>query len=251
MVVIAGIAIAGPHFATAAAGNEPLLGIALGSTPELVRHALEQRFPDCPMTINGYRDESGKVTHVVASFEIEPLINQCGEETASTDVSEAVEARFAHPDVDSRQPLFALKVTRRFARPISNRLVRYRLSDVESGLIEKYGSPVDRQQTRTVYSPDYVMKFGLKGRFTPTEKVIVRYLWAKAGSANEKSATSDWGPSYVRAEIELENAKEVLPKGALYVVSVHIEAIDRVLDDRELERLVAKRQRTKERNTRF
>ena len=40
------------------------------------------------MTINGYRDESGKVTHVVASFEIEPLINQCGEETASTDVSD-------------------------------------------------------------------------------------------------------------------------------------------------------------------
>jgi hypothetical protein len=219
-------------------------GIALESTPQSVAALLAATYKPCGPVRSVYRHNPGAGGPAIAALGInpgltagDPVFQQpCSYSPAGDDLIDAIDARFAHPDVDGKQGLYWLEAYRGYPDAVHARPPRLRMSfdELRSELFRTYGKPIDERRERyTSAAANLATSLGID-KNVKREDYRVRYLWAADGrladAAHDDSPCECTGP-YVRAVIEISRSPSTLPKNKFYVLSVTL-----LVEDPELRR---------------
>ena len=213
-------------------------GIALDATPEAVKAFLDARYKECRSDRFVYRhgDATGRQT---AALAINPglaahdpaSLTTCAFSPAGDGITDSIEARFAHPDVDPDRRLYSLLVFREYPDVVYARPPRVRttFAEVRKALFQTYGKPIDERRERVASAAaNRIKSLGLAGN-VKREDYLVRYLWAVEGrlpDVEQEDAPCDCKARYVKAVIEISRSPSTIPADAFYVLSVKLQVED-------------------------
>ena len=150
---------------------------------------------------------------------------------------DSVEARFTHPDVDPKQPLYWLQTFRAYPDVVHATPPRVRTSfdEVRDELLRRYGKPSDERRERIVsYAASTEASLGVVKK-VKREDYLVRYLWSANGrlGPDSEAAACDCVDRYVEAFIEISRSPATTPPNKLYVLSVRLLIEDPALRRRQ------------------
>ena len=133
---------------------------------------------------------------------------------------DSVEARFTHPDVDPKQPLYWLQTFRAYPDVVHATPPRVRNSfdEVRNELFRRYGKPSDERRERIVsYAASTETSLGVVKK-VKREDYLVRYLWSANGRLGpySEAAACDCVDRYVEAFIEISRSPATIPPNKLY-----------------------------------
>jgi hypothetical protein len=186
------LACGGVH--AAAPKETAAFGLALDATPDAVKRFLVSRYAPCNVVRSVYRSHSSGAAPQTAEFAInaglaghDPAsLTPCTYSPAGEDVVDSVEARFTHPDVDPKQPLYWLQAYRSYPDVVHSEPPRVRTSfdEVRRELFRTYGKPSDERRERIVsYAASTQTSLGVVKK-VEREDYLVRYLWSAKGPAH-------------------------------------------------------------------
>jgi hypothetical protein len=220
----------------AAAPTHPAaFGLELGASPGFVKTALEERYQACTVVRSIYHEVPGESAPQTAALAINPGLSfndigapdVCAYSPAGSGITDAVDARFVHPDLDRNQPLYSVEVQRLYPDIVYGQPPRLRNSfdALRAELFRTYGRPVDERREKVASSAaNLAASLGI-AHDVKREDYVVRYLWAARGrlakDEYERAACDCEGP-YVKAAIEISRSPSTIPKNKFYVLSVTI-----------------------------
>jgi hypothetical protein len=221
-------------------------GIALDATPDSVKTFLAERYKPCRVGSSVYRHRMGEAEASIAAIEINPglaqhdpgSLNLCAYSPAGDGVTDAIDARFTHPDVDRNQPLYSLEVFRAYPDVVHTGPPRVRIAfdDVRSELFRTYGKPIDQRRERIASSAaNRATSLGIY-KNVKREDYVVRYLWASEGrlpDVEHDDIGCDCTGRYVKAIIEISRSPSTIPKNKFYALSVKLVVEDPDLHTRQ------------------
>jgi hypothetical protein len=211
-------------------------GIALDATPDSVKTFLAERYEPCRVGSSVYRHRMGEAEASIAAIEINPglaqhdpgSLNLCAYSPAGDGVTDAIDARFTHPDVDRNRPLYSLEVFRAYPDVVYTEPPRVRVAfdDVRTELFRAYGNPIDQRRERIASSAaNRATSLGIYKK-VKREDYVVRYLWASEGRLHCVGR-------YVKAIIEISRSPSTIPKNKFYALSVEVVVEDPDLRTRQ------------------
>ena len=221
-------------------------GLALDATPESVRSVLARRYAPCSVARSIYRNHRTDSAPQIAELAInaglaahDPAsLSPCTYSAAGDGVIDSIEARFTHPDVDPKQPLYWLQVYRSYPDVVHAVPPRVRTSfdDVRNELFRTYGKPSDERRERIVsYAASTQTSLGVV-KPVKREDYLVRYLWAAKGrltGADPEAAACDCADRYVEAVIEISRSPATKPPNKSYALSLRLLVEDPALRRRQ------------------
>ena len=231
------VAIAFTAFSFAAQAAAPkqagAFGIELGATPNIVASAFADRYRPCSAVKSIYHGVPGETTQPIAELDINPGLtfndigapDVCSYSPAGDGITDSIETRFAHPDVDHNQPAFSIEAKRVWPDVVYAPVPKLRNSfdNVRAELFRIYGRPIDERREQIASSAaNLAFSLGI-GQNVKREDFLVRYLWATKGrlpDVENQDATCDCGARYVKAVIEISRSPSTIPKNKFYVLSV-------------------------------
>jgi hypothetical protein len=209
-------------------------GIALGATPDSVKSFLAERYAHCHVSRSVYRRHTSATPPQIAEFAInaglaahDPAsLTPCTYSPAGEGMMDSVEARFTHPDVDPKQPLYWLQTFRVYPDVVHATPPRVRISfdEVRKELFRRYGKPSDERRERIVsYAASTATSLGVV-KMVKREDYLVRYLWSANGrlGSYSEAAACDCVERYVEAFIEISRSPATTPPNKLYALSVRL-----------------------------
>ena len=217
-------------------------GVALDATPEVVRTFLAQRYDRCNVARSVYRQRSGDTAPRTAGLAINPglaahdpaSLTPCTYSPAGEGIVDAIEARFAHPDVDPQQRLYWLEAFRAYPDVVQTDPPRVRITfeTVRSELFRTYGKPIDERRERIVsYAASAATSLGV-ARKVRRDDYLMRYLWAAQGRLREAAqdeAACECTGRHVEAIIEISRSPSTVPRNQLYPLSLRLIVVDPAL----------------------
>ena len=221
-------------------------GVQLGASPNAAASILANRYPPCGAIESAYRELPAERTQYIAGLDINPGLtfndlgapDVCSYSPAGDGVTDSIEARFVHPDVERDQPLYQITATRVWPDVIYAPMPKLRNSfdEIRSELFRMYGKPIDeRRESVASAAANLASSLGI-GRNVKREDYRVRYLWATTGrlAAVEHEGTAcDCGPRYVKAVIEISRSPSTMPKNRYYVSTMTLLVEDNGLRSRQ------------------
>ena len=237
--------------------SDSVFGLALGASPQSVASALAKGYPACRVVKSVYRASPGDDGEQIAELAINPGVisndfgpNLCVHSPAGDDITDSIEARFAHPDIDRARIAYSIAAKRVFPDVVYLKPLRFRNSfeELQAELFRTYGRPIDRRRERVASSAaDLAKNLGID-RNVKREDFLVRYLWARKGrlpDVEREDANCDCGGRYVKAVIEISRSPSTIPKNKFHVLSLTLFAEDPELRARQ-DAWNAQRQRPKQ-----
>ena len=230
----------------AAPADGAAFGIEIGATPESVAQALARRYRDCSVVKSVYHALPGDDARPIAALGINPdlvyddigAIDVCSYSPAGNGIVDAIDARFVHPSIDSRQIAYSIEARRVFpdAAHSPTRRVQRTFEAVRAELLRTYGRPVDERRERTVSAAaNRAKSLGIREN-GKREDFLVRYLWSERGrlpDVERQGATCNCAGRYVKAVIEISRSPTTIPKNMFYVLSVALFVEDADLRARQ------------------
>lgn len=220
-------------------------GVALGATPDSVKSFLAERYAPCHVSRSVYRHHASGTAPPTAEFAInaglaahDPAsLTPCTYSPAGEGMMDSVEARFTHPDVDRKQPLYWLQTFRAYPDVVHATPPRIRISfdEVRRELVRRYGKPSDERRERIVsYAASTETSLGVVKK-VKREDYLVRYLWSANGrlGPDSEAAACDCVDRYVEALIEISRSPATTPPNKLYALSVRLLVEDPALRRRQ------------------
>lgn len=210
-------------------------GIALDATPQVVAPLLAARYQSCRVARSFYRVRPGTTDKQIAALAINPglashdpgTLSLCTHSPAGDGVTDAIDARFAHPEVGRNQPLYSLEVMRVYPDAVYAQPPRFRMSfdELRRELLRTYGKPTDERRERIAsYAANQMKSLGID-KNVKREDYVVRYLWAKAGrltDAGYEDNPCECTGRYVKAVIEISRSPSTTPRNTFYALSVKL-----------------------------
>lgn len=221
-------------------------GFNLHSTPKVAMSTFEREYKPCNPLRSIYHERAGDSGQITAGLSVNPGLmyndigapDVCSFSPAGDGITDAVEAKFTHPDIDADQPMYSLEVQRLYPDVVYGHPARLRntFAALHAQLLRTYGRPIDERRERISSSAaNLAASLGI-GKDVKREDYLVRYLWAAKGrlvnQEGEQSTCQCEGP-YVKAIIEISRAPSTIPKNTFYVLSVTISAEDQELRARQ------------------
>jgi len=237
-------------FSFAAQGAAPkqagAFGVELGATPNTVAEVLADRYRPCSAVKSIYHEMPGESTPPIAELDINPGLtfndigapDVCSYSPAGDGITDSIETRFTHPDVDRHQPAFSIETKRVWPDVVYAPVPKLRNSfdEVRADLFRIYGRPIDeRREHIASAAANLAASLGV-GQNVKREDYLVRYLWAVKGrlpDVENQDATCDCGGRYVKAVIEISRSPSTIPKNKFYVLSVALFVEDSDLRARQ------------------
>jgi hypothetical protein len=188
-----------------------------------------------------YHEVPGETTQPIAELDISPGLtfndigapDVCSYSPAGDGITDSIETRFAHPDVDRNQPAFSIEAKRVWPDVVY--------------------APVPRCAIRsTMCARSYFVSTGDRST-TGANASLLRQIWRSASvsvktssamttwsgicgrprghlpDVENQDATCDCGGRYVKVVIEISRSPSTIPKNKFYVLSVAL-----FVDDPEL-----------------
>jgi len=244
-IAIAGVLACASGFA-ATPRQTAAFGIALDATPDSVKSFLARRYAPCNVARSVYRNHPSGAAPQTAELAInaglaahDPAsLSPCTYSPAGEGMTDSVEARFTHPDVDPQQPLYWLQVFRAYPDVAHATPPRIRTSfdDVRNELFRTYGKPSDERRERIVsYAASTETSLGVAKKIK-RDDYLVRYLWSAKGrltGADPEAAACDCADRYVEAVIEISRSPATTPPNKLYALSLRLLVEDPALRHRQ------------------
>ena len=240
-IAIAGVLACASGFA-ATPRQTAAFGIALDAAPDSVKRFLTEHYAPCTVARSIYRDgAAGTDTHTadltvnagLAAHDPASL-DPCTYSPAGEGITDSIEARFTHPDVDPKQPLYSLLAFRVYPDVAEAKPPRVRVSfdDLRNELFRTYGKPIDERRERIVsYAANTAASLGV-ARKVKREDRLVRYLWAAKGKlpdVDREDAGCDCAERYVEAVIEISQSPSTIPRNKPYALSLRLLVEDPAL----------------------
>jgi hypothetical protein len=221
-------------------------GFDLYSPPMAALATFERDYQACYPVRSIYHERPGDRGAITASLSVNPgmIYNDigapdvCSYSPAGDGITDSVEAKFVHPDVDPAQPMYALAVQRLYPDVAYGRPGRLRntFAALRMQLFRMYGRPVDQRREKIVSSAaDLAASLGI-GDDIKRQDYLVRYLWTAKGKLldqEEEESTCRCDAPYVKAVIEISRSPATIPKNTYYVLSMKISVEDPVLRARQ------------------
>jgi hypothetical protein len=220
-------------------------GIALDATPETVKSLLDAQYKECRPDRLVYRhgDAAGRHTAALAinlglAAHDPASLTPCAFSPAGDGITDSIEARFAHPEVDPDRRLYSLLALRDYPDVVYAQPPRVRttFAEVRKALFETYGKPIEERRERVVSTAaNRAVSLGL-GKNIKREDYLVRYLWATEGhlpDVEPEDATCDCKGRYVKAVVEISRSPSTMPPNAFYALSVKLLVEDPELRSRQ------------------
>ena len=232
-IIVIGL-IAVSFGARAAAPKQAMaFGVELGASPQAVAGSLGERYRPCSAVKSIYHELPGEHVQHIAELDINPGLtfndigapDVCSYSPAGDGITDSIETRFAHPDIDRNQPAFSIEAKRVWPDVVYAPVPKLRNSfdDVRAELFRIYGRPIDERRERIASSAaNLAASLGI-GQNVKRDDYLVRYLWATKGrlpAVENQDATCDCGGPYVKAVIEISRSPSTIPKNKFYVLSV-------------------------------
>jgi hypothetical protein len=221
-------------------------GIALGATPDSVRKFFDSSYQSCNIAEFVYQNapvENVRQTHTLA---INPglaahdpaSLSVCAYSPAGDDLTDALDARFVHPEVDRDQPLYFLEAFRLYPDVVHAEPPRLQTSfdEVRAKLFRTYGKPIDERRERITSSAANMIKSLGIGKKVEREDYLVRYLWATEGrlaDVEREGVGCDCAGRYVKAVIEISRSPSTRPRNKFYPLSLKLIVEDSDLRGRQ------------------
>ena len=210
-------------------------GLELGTPPQSVARSLAERYGACSVVKSIYHELPGQAARHTAGLDINPGLtfndigapDVCAYSPAGDGITDSIETRFAHPDVDRNQALYSIEATRVYPDVVYAQRPRLRSSfdEIRAELFKQYGRPIDERRERVTSSAaNLAMSLGI-GQNVKREDYLVRYLWAKKGrlpDVENQDASCDCSGLYVKAVIEISRSPSTIPKNKFYALSVAV-----------------------------
>jgi hypothetical protein len=222
------------------------LGFALGSTPTAALSTFERDYKPCNPVRSIYHESPGDRGPITAGLSVNPGLiyndigapDVCSFSPAGDGITDAIEAKFAHPDVDGSQLMYSLEVQRLYPDVVYGHPARLRntFDAIRAELFRTYGKPIDeRREGITSAAANLAASLGI-GKEVKRQDYLVRYLWVAKGRLLDQEfeeATCRCDGPYVKAVIEISSSPSTIPKNTFYVLSVTISAADQNLRTRQ------------------
>jgi len=221
-------------------------GFNLYSTPTVAMSTFERDYKPCNPVRSLYHERPGDPGQVTAGLSVNPGLmyndigaaDVCSFSPAGDGITDAIEAKFVHPDIDANQPMYSLEVQRLYPDVVYGHPARLRntFEALRAQLLRTYGRPIDERREKISSSAaNLAFSLGI-GKDVKREDYLVRYLWAAKGrlvdQEREQSTCQCEGP-YVKAVIEISRSPSTIPKNTFYVLSVTISTEDQELRARQ------------------
>jgi hypothetical protein len=208
-------------------------GIELGASPQWVASSLADRFRPCSIVRSIYHESPGQTAQHIAGLDINPGLtfndigapDVCSYSLAGDGITDSIETRFAHPDIDRNQALYSIQAQRVYPDVVYSVTPRLRNSfdELRAELFRMYGRPIDERRERIASSAaNLAASLGI-GQNVKREDYLVRYLWAQRGrlpDIENQDAGCDCGGRHVKAMIEISRSPSTIPWNKFYVLSV-------------------------------
>lgn len=221
-------------------------GVELGATPKAVTASLGNQYGTCSLVRTLYHERPGESVEHTAELAINPGLtfndigapDVCPYSPAGNGMTDSVEARFVHPEIDRDEPLYSVEAKRVYPDVVYAKPARLRNSfdELRAELIRTYGRPIDQRRERVASSAaNLAASLGIGGD-VKREDYLVRYLWAAKGRLAKEEyedSTCDCGGPYVKAIIEISRSPSTIPKNKYYVLSVTLLVEDAGLRARQ------------------
>jgi hypothetical protein len=221
-------------------------GIELGASPQWVASSLADRFRPCSVVRSIYHESTGQAAQHIAGLDINPGLtfndigapDVCSYSLAGEGITDSIETRFAHPDIDRNQALYSIQAQRVYPDVVYSPTPRLRNSfdELRAELFRTYGRPIDERRERVASSAaNLAASLGI-GQNVKREDYLVRYLWATKGrlpDVENEDSTCDCGGRYVKAVIEISRSPSTIPRNRFYVLSVALFVEDSELRARQ------------------
>ena len=222
------------------------VGVALDATPDYVKSFLAKRYEPCNVARSIYRNRPGDTAPQTAELAVnaglsahDPAsLNPCTYSPAGDGIVDSIEARFTHPDIDAKQPLYSLEAFRAYPDAVQAEppRLRFTFDDARRELFRTYGKPIDERRERIVSSAASAAASLGVARKVKREDYLVRYLWAAQGRLDDVEhgdAACDCGGRYVKAVIEISRSPSTIPRNTFYALSVRLIVEDPTLRRRQ------------------
>jgi hypothetical protein len=221
-------------------------GVELGASPQSVASTLADRYPPCGVVKSVYHELSSDPKRHIAELDINPGLtfndigapDVCSYSPAGDGITDSIETRFAHPDIDRNQALYSIEAKRVHPDVVYSALPRLRNSFevLRAELFRAYGRPIDERRERIASSAaNLAASLGI-GQNVKREDYLVRYLWAQKGrlpDIENQDAGCDCSGRYVKAVIEISRSPSTIPRNRFYVLSVALFVEDPELRARQ------------------
>jgi hypothetical protein len=219
-------------------------GVALDATPDFVRTFLAASYRPCSIARSVYRKRPEETAPPTAALAINPGLAEhdpdplgpCKYSPAGDGLTDAIDARFAHPEVDGSQRLYFLEAFRVYPDVVYSEPPRVRTSfdDVRNELFRTYGKPIEERRERIASSAANFAKSLGVAKSVKREDYRVRYLWAAEGrlpDVEHEDAGCDCAGRYAKAVIEISRSPSTMPANKFYALSVRL-----IIEDPDLRR---------------
>jgi hypothetical protein len=221
-------------------------GFNLHSTPSVAMSTFERDYRPCSPVRSIYHERPGDAGQITAGLSVNPGLmyndigapDVCSFSPAGDGITDTVEAKFVHPDIDADQPMYSLEVQRLYPDVVYAHPARLRntFEALRAQLMRTYGKPIDERREKIMSSAaNLASSLGI-GADVKREDYLVRYLWAPKGrlveEETEQSTCRCDGP-YVKAVIEISRSPSTTPKNTFYVLSVTLLVEDKSLRARQ------------------
>ena len=210
-------------------------GIELGASPQSIASSLARHYRPCSVVQSIYHELPGQRAEHVAGLDINPGLtfndigapDVCAYSPAGDGITDSTETRFAHPNIDRNQALYAIQVQRLYPDVVYSPTPRLRNSfdQVRAELFRNYGRPIDQRREPVASSAaNLAASLGI-GKNVKREDYLVRYLWAEKGrlpDVESEDGACDCGARYVKAVIEISRSASTIPKNKFYVLTLTV-----------------------------
>ena len=214
-------------------------GVTLGASPQTVAAALAKTYPPCAAVKSVYRELPGERSQYIAGLDINPGLtfndigsaDVCSFSPDGDGITDSIETRFVHPELERGQPLYAVTATRVWPDVVYAPTPKLQNSfdQIRSALFRTYGKPIDeRREAVPSAAADLAASLGI-GKNVKREDYRVRYLWAVKGrlaAVENEGMACDCGPRYVKAVIEISRSPSTIPKNRFYVLRMTLAVED-------------------------
>jgi hypothetical protein len=223
-----------------------VFGLELGIPPAAAASILDLDYKACRADRSIYHAVAGDPAEKIAALSINPGLtfndigaaDICASSPAGDGITDSIEARFVHPEIDTAQPLYGAYAKRLYPDVVyaSPAKLRNSFDAIRAELMRLYGRPIDeRREQISSSAANLAASLGI-GRQVKREDYLVRYLWAGNGRLLDQEfedSSCNCSGRYVKAIIEISRSPSTIPKNRFYVLSVQISVEDSALKARQ------------------
>lgn len=220
----------------AATPNEKsILNFELGMSPEQVESQISKTYPSCKIKKLFYKDwENGGFSSIIGQISIDFFNDDNCQANQDADVRDNVSVSFSHPDFDTKQQAYEIRIFRSYAEPKA--LIKYSLNEVKKSLIQKYGSaPAESMKKNNMLIMP--IEINSKGKSVRPKNTAfdVKLVWGENVQDVEKTCFDlVCGRYYLKADMLVDKNKNFYPKNTFYVKSIHFEMVDAELHSKHI-----------------